>query len=180
MTDDNAYSRIIKEIFFSNFSEGDVEVRFNRDDIVNAAKKLGISRPKNIGDVIYSFRGRRELLETIKSKAPGRKHWIIRSTGRSNYCFVVVNFSTVTPNAKLAVTKVPDSTPGVIAKYALNDEQALLAKLRYNRLVDIFTGVTCYSLQSHLRTSVKGTGQVETDELYIGIDKRGAQYVFPV
>jgi hypothetical protein len=46
--------------------------------------------------------------------------------------------------------KVPDATPGVIAKYALSDEQALLAKLRYNRLVDLFTAITCYSLQSHL------------------------------
>lgn len=88
--------------------------------------------------------------------------------------------TTITPNGLLAETKVPDSTPGVIAKYALSDEQALLAKLRYNRLTDIFTGVTCYSLQNHLRTSVVDMGQVETDEIYIGIDKRGAQYVFPV
>jgi len=64
--------------------------------------------------------------------------------------------------------------------YALNDEQSLLAKLRYNRLIDIFTGVTCYSLQSHLRTTVPEMGQVETDEMYVGVDKRGAQYVFPV
>ncbi len=64
--------------------------------------------------------------------------------------------------------------------YALSDEQALLAKVRYNRLIDIFTGVTCYSLQSHLRTAVSGIGQVETDEIYVGVDRRGAQYVFPV
>lgn len=75
---------------------------------------------------------------------------------------------------------MPDSTPGVIAKYALTDEQALLAKLRYNRLVDVFTSVTCYSLQSHLRTSVGGMGQVETDEVYIGLDRRGAHSVFPI
>lgn len=80
----------------------------------------------------------------------------------------------------MAETKVPDSTPGVISMYALNDEQALLAKLRYNRLIDIFTGVACYSLQSHLRTTVPQLGQVETDEIYIGVDKRGAHYVFPV
>ena len=64
--------------------------------------------------------------------------------------------------------------------YALNDEQALLAKLRYNRLIDIFTGVACYSLQSHLRTFVEEVGQTETDEIYVGVDKRGAQFVFPV
>ncbi len=64
--------------------------------------------------------------------------------------------------------------------YALSDVQALLAKLRYNRLIDIFTGVACYSLQSHLRTAVPKLGQVETDEVYVGVDKRGAHYVFPV
>src|SRR5581483_2740636 len=69
---------------------------------------------------------------------------------------------------------------GVVAKYALSDEQALLAKLRYNRLIDTFTGVTCYSLQNHLRTTVPSIGQVETDEIYIGVDRRGAHYVFPV
>lgn len=64
--------------------------------------------------------------------------------------------------------------------YSQDDEQGLLAKVRYNRLVDIFTGVTCYSLQSHLRTTVPNVGQVETDEIYVGVDRRGAQYVFPV
>jgi len=62
----------------------------------------------------------------------------------------------------------------------LGDEQSLLAKVRYNRLIDIFTGVTCYSLQNHLRTTVPNIGQVETDEIYIGIDRRGAHYIFPV
>jgi len=47
-------------------------------------------------------------------------------------------------------------------------------------LIDIFTGLTCYSLQNHLRTTVPDMGQVETDEIYIGIDKRGAHYVIPV
>jgi hypothetical protein len=62
----------------------------------------------------------------------------------------------------------------------LNDEQALLAKIRYNRLIDIFTGVTCYSLQNHLRTTLSEMGQVETDEVYVGIDKQGVHYIFPV
>lgn len=64
--------------------------------------------------------------------------------------------------------------------YALSDEQALLAKVRYNRLIDIFTGVACYSLQNHLRTTAPGIGQVEVDEIYVGLDRRGANYVFPI
>jgi len=62
----------------------------------------------------------------------------------------------------------------------LSDEQALLARVRYNRLIDIFLGVTAYSLQNHLRTTVKGLGQIEIDEVYVGIDKHGCQYIIPV
>jgi len=86
----------------------------------------------------------------------------------------------ILPNSLLAETKIPDATPGIIVLYALNDEQGLLAKLRYNRLIDIFSGITCYSLQNHLRTTVPDMGQVETDEIYVGVDRLGAQYIFPV
>ena len=34
--------------------------------------------------------------------------------------------------------------------------------------------------RSHLRTTAPGLGQVETDEVYIGIDKAGRHYVFPI
>ena len=72
------------------------------------------------------------------------------------------------------------STPEIVSCYALSDEQALLAKVRYNRLLDVFMGLATYSLQNHLRTTVRDLGQVEIDEIYVGIDKRGAQYVLPV
>jgi hypothetical protein len=80
----------------------------------------------------------------------------------------------------LEAIKIPDATPGLIRQYALNDEQELLAVLRYNRLIDIFTGLSTYSLQNHLRTTVPDMGQVETDEIYVGVDRRGAHYVLPV
>jgi hypothetical protein len=84
------------------------------------------------------------------------------------------------PSVLLVETKIPDATPGVIVRYSLNDEQALLARLRYNRVIDIFTGLTCYSLQNHLRTTLPGGSQIETDEIYIGLDKRGVHYILPV
>jgi hypothetical protein len=99
---------------------------------------------------------------------------------KNQYKFALASTPKITPNPMLSETKIPDSTPGIITKYALNDEQALLAKLRYNRMIDIFTGITCYSLQNHLRTTVKGMGQIETDELYVGVEQRGIQYVLPV
>lgn len=136
--------------------------------------------PKNLGDLLYSFRYRSALPHSITSKAPKNFEWIIKPAGRAQYKFVLTKQMHFSPNQNLVETKLPDATPGIIAKYALDDEQGLLAKVRYNRLIDIFTGLTCYSLQNHLRTTVAGLGQVETDEVYIGIDKRGAHYVLPV
>jgi hypothetical protein len=176
----NRYTQIVEKIFFKYFREGATEVPFEREDITRVARKLKIRLPKNLGDILYSFRYRTTLPESIRAKAPKGQEWVIRSRGRSSYAFVATSLTTIVPSEILAETKIPDATPGVIAKYALSDEQALLAKLRYNRLIDIFTGVTCYSLQSHLRTTVPRMGQVETDEIYIGLDRRGAHYVFPV
>lgn len=120
MGDANRYVRIIEVIFHSRFKSGADEVAFKRDDIVQAAKKLGIKLPKNLGDVLYSFRFRTPLPESIRAKAPKGKQWIIKQAGKSHYRFVATAFANILPDKKLAETKVPDSTPGIIAKYALN------------------------------------------------------------
>lgn len=174
------YEQIIERLFFDNYSPGASEVPFGRDEMEKVAGELGIALPKNLGDVIYAFRYRVPLPEKIRKTAKGSKEWIIEGAGRGKYRFRRVALANIEPAGVLAETKVPDATPGLIEMYALSDEQALLAKLRYNRLIDIFLGITCYSLQNHLRTTVPEMGQVETDEVYIGIDKRGAQYVIPV
>lgn len=174
------YARIIEQIFLTHFTKGATEVTFGRDEIAGVAKSLRIRLPKNLGDVIYSFRYRTSLPEKVQQTAPSGMQWIIRPAGRSKYRFALVQRGDISPNSMLAETKIPGSTPGLIAKYALNDEQALLAKLRYNRFVDIFTGISCYSLQNHLRTTVRNLGQVETDEVYLGVDKSGIHYVLPV
>lgn len=180
VTAQNRYNQLIESIFFRHYREGMTEFQFQRDEIEGVAVKLGIKLPKNLGDIVYSFRYRANLPERIRQKAAEGHGWIIRPAGRGIYKFVSVRDRPIIPNAMLAQTKVPDATPGIISRYALSDEQALLARVRYNRLIDIFTGVTCYSLQNHLRTTVKSMGQVETDEIYVGIDRRGVQYVFPV
>lgn len=106
--------------------------------------------------------------------------WIIEPAGRAKYRFRLAKISRVVPRTDLIAIKIPDSTPEIIVAYALNDEQALLAKVRYNRLIDIFLGAAVYSLQNHLRTTVKEIGQIEIDELYVGVDKSGSQYIIPV
>jgi hypothetical protein len=183
-TSENRYKRLLEHVFFDkefgNYKTGNREVKFAREDIESAAKALSVKLPKNLGDLIYSFRYRSSLPEKIRKTQPKGSEWIIEGDGRARYKFQLVKINRIVPNKSLAVIKVPEATPEIIAAYALNDEQALLAKVRYNRLIDIFLGVTAYSLQNHMRTTVKGVGQIEIDEVYVAIDRRGIQYVVPV
>jgi hypothetical protein len=177
---DNRYSALMASIFKSKYKKGMREVEFARAEFESFSKGLKIALPLNLGDIVYSFRYRAALPDSIQETAKKGECWIIRPTGRGKYKFALVADKPLTPNPMMTVTKVPDSTPGIVAKYAFEDEQALLAKVRYNRLIDIFTGLTCYSLQNHLRTTVPQMGQVETDEIYVGLDKKGAHYVIPI
>ncbi len=174
------YASIITHIFRAHHSAPLTEFVFGREEFVEAAASLGLERSANIGDILYYFRFRQPFPKEIRDTAPKGKEWVLQLVGTSRYKFVLSVQWTLTPNPALSVIKVPDATPGVISRYALGDEQALLSKLRYNRLVDVFTGLTCYSLQNHLRTSVTDIGQVETDELYVGLDRRGCHYILPI
>ena len=177
---DNRYLAIAEKIFFEKYKKGTTEIPFDRDELPAAAKKLGIVLPKNLGDIVYSIRYRAPLPKRIAATQPPGKEWIIEGCGRGRYAFKLVVVSRILPNTQIAAIKIPDATPEIVGAYALSDEQALLAKVRYNRLVDVFLGLAAYSLQNHLRTTVKGVGQVEIDELYAGVDRHGRQFILPV
>lgn len=175
-----AYVSIIEKVFFDHYRKGRSDFEFERGEIEAAANALGVSLPKNLGDVIYTFRYRKRLSERILQTQPKDKHWLILGAGAARYRFRLSGLAYIEPAKGLLVRKIPDATPEIITRYAFGDEQALLAKIRYNRLVDIFLGITAYSLQNHLRTTIDNYGQIEIDELYVGVDSRGAQYVVPV
>jgi len=177
---DNRYVAILSEVFRSHYQNGIKEFVFTREEFSTTAAKLGIVLPKNLGDVLYSFRYRIDLPEGIKTTADQGYEWHILGAGKAKYLFKQLKSCPISPRDGLMSIKVPDSTPEIITAYAQSDEQALLARVRYNRLIDIFLGITTYSLQNHLRTTVKGLGQIEIDEVYVGIDKLGRQYVVPV
>ncbi len=179
-TKENRYHAILEKIFLDRYSAGDTEIFFLRADIESAAAKLGVILPKNLGDIIYSARYRGALPPAILSKQSGDLEWVIEGAGRSRYAFRLRKINRITPNPALLAVKIPDATPEIIAAHSLTDEQALLAIVRYNRLIDVFLGLTCYSLQNHLRTTVKSIGQIEIDEIYVGLDRKGSQYVIPV
>ncbi len=188
MSDDakspSRYKALIEHIFFDErhgaYQPGATSILFTREDIERAAGDLGIVLPKNLGDVIYSIRYRTPMPDGILATQSAGMEWVIEGAGRAKYRLTLVPINRILPNPDLITIKIPDATPEIITAYTLNDEQALLAKVRYNRLIDIFLGISAYSLQNHLRTTVTGIGQIEIDEIYVGIDRNGAQYVVPV
>jgi len=177
---DNRYKVLIVEIFKRHHTPGATSFEFDREEIEHVATQLKIKLPKNLGDVIYSFRYRVSLPIAISETAGKDLEWIIEAAGRAKYRFKQVKFNRIVPREELVTIKVPDSTPEIIGAYTLNDEQALLAKIRYSRLIDLFLGVTAYSLQNHLRTTVEGHGQIEIDEIYVALDRHGRQFIIPV
>ena len=148
----NRYKALIEKIFFNSYKKGIEKIEFEREDLSRAAKALGVELPKNLGDVVYSIRYRTPMPTKVLSTQPKGMEWVIEGIGRARYIFKLVKINRVVPNQGLVIIKIPDATPEIISAYALSDEQALLAKVRYNRLVDVFLGIATYSLQNHLRT----------------------------
>lgn len=172
------YRRTVEKLFRDRFVEGSDGFAFTAEDMRSISRRLHVT-VANPADVRYYYRVRHPLPDWIRGKAPSGKEWAIKPSG-DGYRFTAVTPLNIAPDPSREAIEIPDSTPGIIGENALTQEQSTLAVVRYNRLVDIFTTVTCYSLQSHVKTKVSGFGQVEVDELYVGIDKRGKQYVLPV
>jgi hypothetical protein len=113
----NRYTRILEAIFAKHYKKGVSEISFERTEFSQIADELGIALPKNLGDVLYSFRYRTLLPKSITAKAPKGYEWIIRPAGREKYKLVITKQSIIVPSTILAETKIPDATPGVIASY---------------------------------------------------------------
>lgn len=175
-----AYVAILIGIFRKHYQAGIEAFEFDRTEIGEVAKLIDVAAPKNYGDLIYAFRFRRVMPKEISDTAPYGLEWIIENAGISTYRFQLSEINRIIPRSDLLRIKIPNCTPEIISKYALTDEQSLLAKVRYNRLIDIFLGITAYSLQNHLRTTVISIGQIEIDEIYVGVNRHGAHFVIPV
>jgi hypothetical protein len=171
----------LEELFHKHYKRGDTRVEFGAEELNAAAHKHKV---RNQYDIVYNSRIRAKSVPlSVQDKCPKGFKWVIETLKKGDYAFVTIPESELVgfdPNPQMIEIKVLDATPEIIAKYAKNDEQAALALVRYNRLIDIFTGITAYSLQSHLKAEVKGMAQVEIDELYLGVDSAGRHYAIPV
>ncbi len=174
-----AYDRVIVHVFEQLRTQyGDADrLPFLKEQVEQAIADLGLVI-RNPPDIPYTYRtGRSALPDAILRHG----HWAIDSDeGKGGYVFVRLERSPYFDIPEdLEAIPVLDATPQIVLKYQESDEQALLARLRYNRLVDIFTSLTAYHLQSHFRTTVAG-GQVEIDDLYIGVNTEGQGFLIPI
>lgn len=93
----NRYSAIIEKLFFSKYQKGMREVPFAREEIEKFATDLKVKLPKNLGDLIYSFRYRVMLPKSIVSLAGKEEIWIIRPGGRGRYHFALIKNPSIHP-----------------------------------------------------------------------------------
>lgn len=96
---------------------------FHRADIDRMAEEMDIYPPANKGDFIYAFRFRTDFPQAILDTAPPGMPWVIRLAGPARYRFQATTLANILPSAGRAQTKLPDATPTIIAKNALNDER---------------------------------------------------------
>jgi hypothetical protein len=178
------YQQVISDVFLSRYKAGVNRLEFTRDDLFNSIQKLGFELKgeetivaKNLGDIVYTFRFRKDFPPDILRTAPKNKMWIIIGKGDARYEFRLITTPSLDADPDWFVTKIHDATPEIVRRFALNDEQAVLARIRYNRLVDLFCKCVTHSLQNHLRTKVEGIGQIEIDELYVGANRHGEHFV---
>jgi hypothetical protein len=182
-----AYTRVINAIFQRHHKPGANRFTFRRSELADAVERLGLELKgdaeivaKNLGDIVYSFRFRRDFPPEINATAPPGKMWIITGKGDAVYEFRLITIPTLSADPNWFVTKLHDATPEIVRRFNLGDEQAVLARIRYNRLVDVFCRCVAHSLQNHLRTKVQGIGQIEVDELYVGANRQGEHFIIPV
>jgi hypothetical protein len=173
---------VIRRVFEQHYKSGAKTVPFSMDDIRDAIAQVAKEHPgykeNNVADVRYQYTsGRRQLPEAVDKLGP----WMIRGRGKALYAFEKLTSPLeVQIQDDLLTILLPDATPEIVLEYAGSDEQGLLAKIHYNRLLDIFLQITCYHLQNHWRTTIKNKGQCEIDDLYVGLNNNGAQFVVPV
>jgi hypothetical protein len=171
------YDRVIIEMFRRVYKSNMDLLPFTKDELVQACQELDIVI-NNVPDIPYHYRtGRSDLPDEILNTG----NWVIEGAGKGKYAFVRLKRTPyIHVPDDLYVTEIPEATPDIVLKYGGADEQAILTKIRYNRLVDTFLSLTAYHLQGHVRSSVQDIGQVEVDDLYVGVDTDGRWYVIPI
>lgn len=167
------YEDTLVRVFENKLDQGyetDEDIPFDRGDLQVAMDELGIT-VRNVPDIPYAYRSRRPLPDGIQ---------------RHGYNAVILDDSIEGAAATYLFTKreqlihIPDEVdeehrtsleelPRAVRDYIGKDEQGVLTQVRYTGLLDDFTGLDAYHLQSHMRFRVNNR-EAELDDLYIAVD----------
>jgi len=161
--------RIMVQLFIDKYNLGSDEMSFTLDDVRAVASEKSISL-RNPADFIYQYRARRALPEQILKLG----NWILTGVGKGKYLLKKIDYS---PHFEYEIPDdivvIKNTTPERVKPFLRNDEMSSLTKLRYCETISHFTSLTCSEIQTHYRSFVKGVGQVEIDEFYVGESEKG-------
>jgi len=171
------YDEVILDVFLRHYEPDAARLVFEKDELVEICEKHGIT-VRNIPDIIYTYRVRKLLPARILDTG----HWAIEPAGRGTYAFRLLKNPPrfEIPFQDYAPIEIYNAIPEVVEGLLRQDEQSLLTRILYNRLVDIFTGLTCFHIQNHYRSFITDMGEVELDALYVGVNKTGSLCMIPI
>ncbi len=174
------YQRAIERAFFDHYQVGLDHFEFTKTEMDEILREVG-EPAKNLPDIIYTYRSRRPLPDRILAKG----YWAIEAVRRGEYAFIKLNSPPqFSPNLmQYGSIDIYNAIPELVEQYLRNDEQSLLTQILYNRLIDIFTGLTCFLIQNHYRSTIDsraGRTEVEVDALYVGVDSQGQLHAIPI
>src|ERR1039457_5823183 len=104
----NRYKILIEKIFFDHWKKGKTEFEFARDEIKEKAAELKIALPDNVGDIVYSFRYRTTLPQSIIDTQQEGREWIIEGADRSRYRSKPVSLIRIRPREDMVRIAIPD------------------------------------------------------------------------
>ncbi|MDP8990739.1 MAG: hypothetical protein M3N41_11750 [Acidobacteriota bacterium] len=92
------YARIIEAVFQRYWKKGKTEFSFERDELIQVCQELSIDVPKNLGDIIYTFRYRKNLPKSILATQPFDRGWLILGDGDARYRFRLNKLTHIRPS----------------------------------------------------------------------------------
>jgi len=126
---------------------------------------------------VYTYPRRRDWPDEIAATG----HWDLARDwqGDAQHCFIKLTHPLTLAPETLQENEIPYAVPEIVDQSVGQDEQGIVTRARYNRLVDVFTGLAAFHLQSHVRTVISRK-QIEIDDLYVAVDKQGKRYCVPI
>jgi len=137
---------------------------FSKDLVEEVVIEKGHS-VKNIPDIKYTYDARKSFPQSILDEG----HFAIIGAGKGDYNFVELSKPNLISTQDLGISKiytVSDKTPQVVKEIVGNDEQAMLAAIQHNEILNLLFSQKVFHVQNHLRTTIS-LGQIEIDSVFI-------------